>query len=82
MENKHLSDLLSGDLNACDIIELHKYHSDPSKEAKYGAIRDACVDLMLIVQDNCPKCSDRTRAFQAIREVRMLANSAIALDRL
>ena len=81
MKSKHLSDLITGDLDTNDIIELHKYHNDPSKEAKYQAIRDSCVDLMVVVQDNCPECFDRTMAFQAIREVRMLANSAIALER-
>jgi hypothetical protein len=81
MENKHLSDLITGDLDVSDIIEMHKYHDDPSKEARYQDIRDACVYMMVVVQDNCPKCFDRTMAFQAIRQVRMLANSAIALER-
>jgi hypothetical protein len=80
---QHISNILSGEtLTDEQIIELHSYHCDPSKEEKYQKIKSACVELMKVVRDNAPPCSDRTRAFQAIREVRMLANSSVALDSL
>lgn len=80
---QHLSNLLSGEtLTDEQIIEMHQYHDDPSKNDKFIAVRNACIELMKVVRDNAPRSSDRTRAFQAIRDVRMLANSAIALDGL
>lgn len=78
----HLSNILSSDsITDEQIDDLHRYHDDPSKQPRYDAVREACIILMKAVRDHAPRCSDRTRAFQAIRDARMLANSAIALER-
>lgn len=76
----HISDLLN-ELNDSDIIELNKYHDDPSKNDKYKEIQYACVVLMVSIMDNCPPCLDRITAIQAVRQARMWANSAIALEK-
>lgn len=82
-EKQHISNLISGDdLTDAQIYELHQYHDDPSKNEKYDNVRRCCMAMMRVVIDNCPRCADRTRALNAIRDVRMLANSAIALDGL
>lgn len=77
----HISDLLN-DLTASDIIELNKYHDHPSKNERYQKIRDKCNDLMVSIMDNCPPCADRIAAINAVRQARMWANSAIALDKI
>ena len=60
--------------------ELNRYHDDPSKNARFAAVREVCVQMMKVGRDNCPSCADRTKALQYVRSVRMWANSAIALE--
>jgi hypothetical protein len=77
----HLSNILSNeDLTNEQIHDLNDYHYDVAKLPRYKAVRDACELLMIVIRDNAPRCADRTKAFQKLRVVRMLANSAIALE--
>lgn len=57
------------------------YHAPtPEKAVKYKGIADACYEFMGVVLENAPDCADRSAALRSIREARMWANSAIALD--
>ena len=65
------------------VAELFKYHA-PNEFTipKYAAINQAAKNFAEIVLANCPGGADRTRAIEAIRAARMLANAAIALNGL
>jgi hypothetical protein len=81
LNSSHISNCISSPhLEREMILELNKYHNDPSKESKYEAIRAACDQLMVAIVENCPCCADRTRAINEVRSARMWANSSIALD--
>lgn len=60
-----------------------KYH--PPTEItlpKYAAINQAAKNFAEVVLANCPSGSDRADAIRKIREARMVANAAVALDGL
>lgn len=64
-----------------EILEkINAYQKPTEKElAAYDNIRKATVAFMQVVLENCPPCEDRFRALTQLREVRMKANSSIAL---
>ena len=62
------------------IDDMFTYHDDPAKVPHYKAVNDAAKMLFKAVQDHCPDSADRSAAFRMIREARMTANAAIALD--
>jgi hypothetical protein len=81
MPQFHLSNLVgSPHLSSTDIVELNAYHCPAGKEQNFAKVREAAVNFMETLVEECPTCADRTRALQCIREARMWANSAIALD--
>lgn len=47
---------------------------------KFDAIRDAAVAFAKAILDNCPQCADTSAALRLVRDARMTANAAIALD--
>ncbi len=47
---------------------------------KFDAIRSAAVALARAILDNCPPCADTSAALRLLRDARMTANAAIALD--
>ena len=64
-----------------DIDELFTYHAPtPEQIPKYQAINDAAKAFALVIFENAPECADRTSALRKLRDARMWANSAIALD--
>jgi hypothetical protein len=62
------------------IDDMFTYHDDPAKVPHYQAVNDAAKAFFKVVQDHCPESADRSAAFRMIRESRMTANMAIALD--
>ena len=60
--------------------KVNAYQKPTEKElAGYENIRAATVAFMKVVLENCPPCEDRLSALTQLREVRMKANSSIAL---
>ncbi len=62
------------------IDDMFTYHDDPAKVPHYDAVNDAAKALFRIIQEHCPSSPDRSAAFRLVREARMTANAAIALD--
>lgn len=52
----------------------------PEKAIKFAAVADASKALAAAIIDNCPECADKTHALRVLRDARMWANAAIALD--
>lgn len=62
------------------IDDMFTYHSDPAKVPHYENVNKAAKLFFRTVQQNCPDSADRSAAFRMIREARMTANAAIALE--
>ena len=52
----------------------------PEQEDAYREIRDAAVNLGTAILEFVPDCADRSTALRTLRETRMWANAAIALN--
>ncbi len=65
------------------LAELFRYHP-PTDETlpKFAAINQAAKNFAEIVLQNCPASADRSAAIRLIRDARMTANAAIALNGL
>ena len=62
------------------LVNVNAYQKPTEKELKaYEKIREVTVSFMRTVLENCPPCEDRWAALTMLREVRMKANSSIAL---
>lgn len=63
--------------------ELFSYHP-PTVESlpRFSAINQAAKNFAEVVLSNCPPCADRSDAIRKIREARMTANAAVALNGL
>lgn len=65
------------------VAELFKYHPPNSETIpKYAAINQAAKNFAEVILSNCPSGLDRAAAINAIRQARMTANAAIALNGL
>lgn len=65
------------------LAELFKYHApNDSTLPKYAAINQAAKNFAEIVLQNCPSSADRSAAIRLIRDARMTANAAVALNGL
>lgn len=65
------------------VAEFFKYHARNSQTIpKYAAINQAAKNFAEVVLANCPPGTDRADAIRKIREARMTANAAIALNGL
>jgi hypothetical protein len=64
--------------NLRDVVYWHR--PSPDAVAKMEPIADACHALMETILRNAPDCADRSTALRAVREARMWANAAIAID--
>lgn len=63
--------------------ELFSYHPpNPETLPKYAAINQAAKNFAEIILQNCPSSADRSAAIRLIRDARMTANAAIALNGL
>jgi len=60
---------------------LFTYHP-PSDDTipKYARINEAAKEFAKVVLANTPGCADQTAAIRHVRDARMSANSAIALE--
>ena len=65
------------------LAELFSYHP-PTHETlpKFAAINQAAKNFAEVILQNCPPSADRSAAIRQIREARMTANAAIALNGL
>lgn len=72
----------SNAVNTTDDLEaLFTYHPPTGDQpARYGAIRQAGMELAQVILDCCPPCADRTAAIRKVREAVMTANASIALE--
>ena len=62
------------------IEHASNFHSHPERAEVFKALAMACEDNLQAILENCPPCPDRTHALNKVREARMWANSAIALE--
>ena len=64
-----------------EILEDLNNYPRPSDKGMiaFEKIRQATVNYMTIILENCPACEDRYDALKLLREVRMRANSSIAM---
>jgi hypothetical protein len=63
------------------VTEMNTYQRPTSEKVdKYNRIKDVIIDAMMVILEDCPPCEDRLQAINMLRDVRMKANSAIALD--
>jgi hypothetical protein len=61
--------------------ELFRYHPPtPQDLPKFQAVNQAAKNFAEVLRANCPRCEDFINAMERIREARMWANSAIALQ--
>jgi len=59
------------------------YTYQPPREdqiPKFIVVQKALLEAAKVVEENCPSCADRSHALRLLRDVRMWANAAIALD--
>ncbi len=65
------------------LAELFRYHApNETTLPKYAAINQAAKNFAEVVLQNCPSSADRSAAIRLIRDARMTANAAIALNGL
>jgi len=65
------------------LAELFTYH--PPTELtlpKFAAINQAAKNFAEVILQNCPASADRSAAIRLIRDARMTANAAVALNGL
>ena len=65
------------------VAEFFKYHA-PNAETlpKYAAINQAAKNFAEVILANCPRGADRSAAIRLLRDARMTANAAVALNGL
>lgn len=64
-----------------DVETVCAYHAPTQDDiARYAEIRKAAIDFMHVILTVVPECADRSTALRCVREARMWANSAIALN--
>lgn len=62
---------------------LFRYHPPTdSTIPKFAAINQAAKNFAEVVLQNCPASADRSAAIRSIRDARMTANAAVALNGL
>jgi len=65
------------------LAEMFSYHPPtPETLPKFSAINQAAKNFAEIVLQNCPLSADRSAAIRLIRDARMTANAAVALNGL
>jgi hypothetical protein len=63
-----------------ELRNIFTFHSVKGDQAdRYPKIRQAGLDLALVILDNCPDSRERSTAFTRIQEAIMFANAAIAV---
>jgi hypothetical protein len=65
------------------LAELFSYHPLTTETLpKFIAINQAAKNFAEVVLQNCPRSADRSAAIRLIRDARMTANAAVALNGL
>lgn len=65
------------------VAEFFKYHPpNDTTIPKYAAINQAAKNFAEVILANCPRGADRSAAIRLLRDARMTANAAIALNGL
>ncbi len=59
---------------------FNHHHATPEKLAAYEGVHAGAKHLARIVLEHVPACDDRVAVLQLLREVAMLACSAISLE--
>lgn len=81
MDDIHVSNKMAVRLLDPDIDSMCKQHvCHPETFSEFDAINSATANFIRAISSNCPPCADTQIALRCIREARMWANSAIALD--
>jgi hypothetical protein len=62
------------------IDEMMTYHNDPDKVPMYQNINAAAKAFVRVIMANTPQCPDQSNCIRVVREARMWANTAIALE--
>jgi len=77
MNGMHPSNKISLE-NVKDVVYWHKQNRHQIERME--AIATKTEELLVMILNNCPECADRSVAISRVREARMWANSAIALE--
>ena len=72
---------MPGPVTLENLDEVFTYHKpDEERARKHEIVNKATKDLARLLLETCPACADRSAAIRAVREVRLWANSSIALN--
>lgn len=63
-----------------EINDMFTYHLDPTKAPNYKAINEAAENLVRVIVANTRPSADQSCAIRHVRDARMTANAAVALD--
>jgi len=64
--------------NASEVVRYHKPTEEQIKA--HEALAVAAEAFIVAIFDNTPKCADQTAAIRHVREAKMTASAAVALD--
>lgn len=72
-----------GQVTKQNLEEVMTYHAPtPEQQMKYAAIKEAAIAFAAVLLDQCPPCADTSAALRCVREAKIWANSAVALNGL
>lgn len=72
-----------GQVDTSNVEDVMTYHAPtPDQLPKYAAVKEAITACAKVILEVVPQCADRTVALRKLREARMDANAAIALNGL
>ncbi len=73
---------MTGQVNDANVEKVFTYQQVPNEETKdrYRKVTRAAQTLAETILDCVPNCADRSAALRSVREARMWANAAIALN--
>ncbi len=65
------------------VKEIVSYHKpDDAGVAAITAVREATMNLLLVIVKNCPPSADRSAAIRKAREAMMTANASIVVPQV
>lgn len=64
--------------NAAEVIRYHRPTEEQIK--RHEALAVAAEAMLRAILDNCPPCADTSAALRLVREAKMTASAAVALD--
>lgn len=61
--------------------EIVKYHAPTQEQIKaHSAVADAAENMLCVILKYVPDCADRSTAIRCVREAKMWASAAVALE--